>query len=199
MAVKNHLALVQQAHAEFGPLDSHERCGAFTEFVIAKIHKVDPDIGHLRKDPGRTNYHGHALDAALSKSTGRGIDLIGAAKIASKDKPAMPTWGVEDVVHYSAADWIDPDELTTPQPHPQPTPQPPTPSPAPPVCPPAQPTHSYADTLSLANELDAAYRAETGRTVHPEPLAHWIWRYQFEGYTRDALIAEALERGRREA
>lgn len=81
----------------------------------------------------------------------------------------------------------------TPAPTPKPEPTPPH------VCPVGVPKHSYRDHLSLANELDAAYRGETGRTVHPEPLAHWIWRYQFEGYTRDALIAEAIARGIAEA
>lgn len=78
-----------------------------------------------------------------------------------------------------------------------PTPQPPSPQPPPPV--PVGPAHSYTDTLSLANALDAAYRKGAHRTVHPEPLAHWIWRYQFENYTRESLIAEATQRGLDEA
>lgn len=198
MTVPNLLHVVEKAHRDFGPLTSHARCGQFGEYCIAILHAIDPNIGHLKKHPGQTQYHGHAVDAALYRATGQAIDIIGSSKIASVEHPAQPAWGVEADARYTIKDWISPASLP-PGDEEDDAPPPPKNDEPPHVCPVLEPKHSYADTLSLANDLDAAYRTETGRTVHPEPLAHWIWRYHFEGYSRDALIAQAIARGIEEA
>jgi hypothetical protein len=199
MAVPNLLHIVQKAHRDFGPLTSHERCGEFTEYAVALLHAADPNFGHLKKDPGRTNYKGHAVDATLYKPTGHAVDIIGASKIASPQTPGTPVWGVEEEARYTEADWIAPSHLPSGDEEDDVNPPPPPKDEKPHVCPTIEPKYSYQETLSLANELDAAYRAEAHRTVHPEPLAHWIWRYHFEGYTRKSLIDDATKRGQQEA
>jgi hypothetical protein len=194
MSVPDYSHIVRQRAALFGVLDSHERCGQFVEYVAPFLFAADANFGHLKKRPGQTQYNGHAADAVLYKKTGQAVDIIGASKIASPQNPGTPAWGV-DVPRYTEADWMSPNSLPPGDEEDDALP-PPTPKDEKPhVCPVLTPKHSYADTLSLANDLDRAYRTETGRTVHPEPLAHWIWRYHFEGYTRDALIADAVARG----
>jgi hypothetical protein len=199
MSVPDYSHIVRQRAALFGPLDSHERCGEFVEYVAPFLHAHDANFGHLKKHPGQTQYNGHAADAVLYKATGQAVDIIGASKIASPQNPGTPAWGV-DIPRYTAADWINPSSLPSGDEEDDALPPPPPKKDEPPhVCPVFAPKHSYADTLSLANDLDSAYRAETGRTVHPEPLAHWIWRYLVEGYSRDSLIAQAVARGIEEA
>jgi hypothetical protein len=126
MSIPNLLHVVEVAAAEFGPLDSHERCAEFTGYVVPILHELDANIGHLRKDPSRTNYQGRAVDACLYLATGQAIDIIGGSKVASPQNPGTPAWGVEEIARYSAADWIKPGNARTP---PAPVPDPSTPVP----------------------------------------------------------------------
>lgn len=131
MSIPNLLHVVQQAALEFGPLDSHEACAKFTGFVVPRLFKLDPNIGHLKKDPSRTNYQGRAVDACLYLATGQAIDIIGGSKVASPSTPGTPAWSVEEIARYSAADWIKPELL--PPGDEEDVPAPPAPKPQP-VC-----------------------------------------------------------------
>lgn len=61
------------------------------------------------------------------------------------------------------------------------------------------PKHSYAAMADLNERMRAAYRmGELGRTQTDMPamtVSHLLWRYFFEGYTEDQLIADAKLRG----
>lgn len=182
-----------------GPLTSHQACGEFTEFAVARLHTIDPLFGHLKKYPGQTQYNGHAADAALYRLTGQAVDLILASKVASPSKPAQPSWSVDEP-RYTAADWIDPktlppgDEEGDPDP-----PQKPKDDDKPHVCPVGVPKYPYDEQRRFTNEMNAAYQSEAKRPIHADLLSHLIWRYQFEDYSFDTLYVEAVNRGAKEA
>jgi len=64
--------------------------GCFTEEVAFRLHKLDPDWGHLRKFR-ETWWNGHAADAVLHK-TGYALDIISHSDDPSEAKPG---WAVE--------------------------------------------------------------------------------------------------------
>jgi hypothetical protein len=82
---------------------------AFVDAVVATLHGQDERWGHLRKNPGQTQLHTHAGDAALYLSDVAGqstaVDFIGGA---GGPNP-QPGWGV-DQPRYSTSDWLDPFE-----------------------------------------------------------------------------------------
>jgi len=61
------------------------------------------------------------------------------------------------------------------------------------------PKHSYAAMADLNEKMRVAYRSGVlGRTQTDMPamtVAHLLWRYFFEGYTEEQLIADAKSRG----
>lgn len=117
MAIRNHLDLVKRLHATGRyPLTSPETIGTFIEACAVAIFKIDPDIGHIRKAPGRTQFRGHAVDALLSRSTGQSIDLIIGSKAATPEKPATEVcWNVDPVKRYTPEEWFAPEETFTDQ------------------------------------------------------------------------------------
>jgi hypothetical protein len=82
---------------------------AFVDAVVATLHGQDERWGHLRKNPGQSQLHAHAGDAALYLSDvakqSTAVDFIGSAGGANP----QPGWGV-DQPRYSMSDWLDPSE-----------------------------------------------------------------------------------------
>lgn len=140
--------------------------------------------GLLRKDGGTNITLPDGVKVAqdiICYPNGRIFDCLGDGEGA-----AVPTWAEAEGSPVPTARYYAVSHAPVP-----PVPQPPAPQPPQPQ----QPAHSYQETLNLANALDKAYRDGANRTVHPEPLAHWIWRYQFEGFTAAQLITDARARG----
>lgn len=104
--VPDYSHVVRDLAATFGPLDTHDRSGAFTELAAAVLHSHDPNFGHLRKFGSQNQYNGHAVDAVLYKATGQAIDLI----IGSAEPGARVGWGVEEIPRYTDAEkyWMAP-------------------------------------------------------------------------------------------
>lgn len=54
--------------------------GAFTEEAVIRLHAIDPNFGHIRKDAGQKQYNGHAIDAVCYKRadgvTAESIDIL---------------------------------------------------------------------------------------------------------------------------
>lgn len=97
----------------------------FVDDVVCALNRVDPNWGHLRKNPGQTQVHGHAEDAALYRPLGQVVDFIGGARTPN----ARPTWNV-DIPRYRESDWLPPHNCSGEVvPPPGPTPQPPLPTP----------------------------------------------------------------------
>jgi hypothetical protein len=107
-------------------LRTHEGQGAFVDAVISALHALDEHWGHLKKNPGQTDVHGHAEDAALylSDETGQSqsVDFVGGA---GGPNP-RPAWQV-DAPRYSKKDWLDPTKHGTNPALPPPPPPPPLP------------------------------------------------------------------------
>jgi hypothetical protein len=56
--------------------------GAFTEALCAILHGIDPNWGHIRKNPGQKQYNGHAIDFIQYKNeelgAAAGVDIAGS-------------------------------------------------------------------------------------------------------------------------
>lgn len=103
-----------------GDLSTQEAQHRFVDDVVCALNRVDPNFGHLRKNPGQTNVHGHAEDSALYRATGTSVDFIGS----SRGTNARVVWIVDDP-RYTANDWLPPHNCgTAPAPEPPPTPTP---------------------------------------------------------------------------
>ena len=115
--------------AKVHTLSTHGGGGCFVEHVAFELHKIDPNFGHLKKNPGQNQFNGHAADAILYRKTGQSIDIISNSNTAK----AKAAW-IVDKPRYSDKDFIAPTKTCLEgQPTPVPTPTPtPTPVPAPP-------------------------------------------------------------------
>lgn len=95
--------------------------GEFTDAVVCALNQVDPNWGHLRKNPGQTQLHGHAEDAALYRVEGGlsiAVDFIGG----SGGPNPQPGW-IADSPRYTADFWFPPHNCgAAPEPTPQPAP-----------------------------------------------------------------------------
>lgn len=104
-------------------LSTAEAQAQFADDVVCKLHSIDPRWGHLRKNPGQTQVHGHAEDAVLWLSDTPGqsvaVDFIGA----SGSPAARPTWQ-PDQPRYSSTDWVSPVGHNGCGSNPEPTPVP---------------------------------------------------------------------------
>jgi hypothetical protein len=85
-------------------------CGAYTEqFVLHAKHNGYPKVENLKKNPGQTQWNGHAVDAFLyaepfseTNSLYQAVDIIASAE----SDEANFNWGV-DTPRYTSADiWI---------------------------------------------------------------------------------------------
>lgn len=155
----NDFAVVERVyHAGNYNLVTEEGQAAFVDAVVMALHAHDKRWGHLKKNPGQSNIHGHAEDAALYLSDTPGqstaVDFIGGA-----GGPAPVVQWNPDQPRYSKSDWLDPKDHDTLQ-------QPP----APPV-PPAAPTFPYPDENTVVKAYQERIRkaySDAGRSF-PDP------------------------------
>lgn len=157
--VPDYSHVVRDLAASFGPLDTHDRSGAFTELAAAVLHSHDPNFGHLRKFGSQNQYHGHAVDAVLYKATGQAIDLI----IGSAEPGARVGWAVEEVPRYTDAEkyWMAPMGLPPGDEEEE--------SPVEPTNP--QPVCKCADLIEAIDALSLKVDALTEACTHqPEPV-----------------------------
>lgn len=126
--VPNLFAIIERVAAASPLTAGQENCGRFTEACAIACHAADPRFGHLKKNPGQTQFNGHAVDALLFKDTGQAIDII----VGSKTDSPKPGWGV-DIPRYSAADWLQPAGGEVPPVTPDPPKPPDVPQPTPTV------------------------------------------------------------------
>lgn len=123
MSVPNHQHVPKKLF-DTGLFDlrTEEGQGAFTDAVVAVLHGLDEKWGHLKKNPGQSQVHGHGEDSALYLSSEPGqstaVDFIGGA---GGPNP-QPGW-IVDAPRYSAKDWVDPFDHKLGAPVPPPTPQ----------------------------------------------------------------------------
>ena len=99
----NPLDIINRVYAETHPqLWTHEGCGKFTEDCCDALHaESSPYWGHIAKDPGQNQYHGHAVDAVMLglniPGTNAGIYDIIFSSVSAEAKPAFnfagpPEW-----------------------------------------------------------------------------------------------------------
>jgi hypothetical protein len=104
-------------HTRFD-LSTNEGCGKYTEAFVEYARKIDPKIGHLRKNPGQTQYNGHANDAVCYPVNNgspiyHAIDIIGAAEQphpwkseGGKNDDPTPNWNEDTETEYKSSDWL---------------------------------------------------------------------------------------------
>ena len=97
------------AHASKFDMTHASGCGLYVEaWVIYAQDNGYPRVGHLIKNPGQTQYNGHAVDAFLYNEPDpvllRAVDIIGAAESTDPNNPPRPNWGV-DIPRYTQDDW----------------------------------------------------------------------------------------------
>jgi hypothetical protein len=129
MAAPNHLFVIEHLAAGYN-LGTKEGAGQFTEAAVVALHAHDRRWGHLKKNPGQTQYNGHSHDGALYLSDTPGesqhVDFI-----AKAEAPGAYVYWNPDTPRYSQADWYAPAGVPNPQPIPQPQPNPqPVPAPS---------------------------------------------------------------------
>lgn len=114
MSVPNHEAVIHQVYTSGSwSFTTIEGYGLFTEACVSALHGVDARWGHLRKNPGQTQYNGHAANAALYLSDAPGQSQ--AVDFIRLELPPPPTptlrWLVDEP-RYSASDWFAPEPVT---------------------------------------------------------------------------------------
>jgi hypothetical protein len=109
-AQPNHRAVVEQVFAtgQYN-LQTHEGQGAFVDAVAVALHAHDARWGHLKKNPGQTQLHGHAEDAALYLSDSPG-QSIAVDFIVGAGGPSPRVGWNPDSPRYSRSDWYPPSE-----------------------------------------------------------------------------------------
>jgi hypothetical protein len=110
-----------------------DECGRYMEELVpyAQTHGW-PKVGFLRKNPGQTQYNGHAIDALaydLGNNLTHAVDVIGNAEQPHPWKSEDPINGKDDPKANFGEDMAtayktDKDWLKTPQSGTQPTPVP---------------------------------------------------------------------------
>jgi hypothetical protein len=148
--------------------------------------------------------------ASLDDGTGVSLDCIafptGHAEhydvLGDAENEASVSWGegftyLENNKRYLDVSGYTPRyRIGQEQPGPTPTPKPtPAPSPGP-----QRPAHPYVDQLSLSKEigriLDASGSHKDNGEAIAEVVGHLLWRYQFEGASREMLIEDATNRAK---
>lgn len=154
--VPNQAHIVRELFSGF---DVAANTGAFTDAVICKLNSIDSKWGNLRKNPGQTQIHGHAEDAALYLVNGGlsvAVDFIGGA---GSPNPS-PGW-IVDAPRYAESDWLPPHNCGVVVAPPGPTP----PNPVPPATVDLTPLVGRLDRLEVAlAELSLAV-ASVGATT----------------------------------
>lgn len=94
-------------------LTNNEGCGLYTEhWVKFAQNNGYTKVGHLKKNPGQTQYNGHANDAFLyadgqdnPNELYQAVDIIGAAESTDPNNPPRINWGI-DIPRYTDSDWL---------------------------------------------------------------------------------------------
>ena len=79
--MQNYTQVYADTLAEFeSPLvpaaQGDEGKGQLNARAVYKIHQSNPNVGHIGKSGGQTQYHGLSVDACLDKSDGTGADYL---------------------------------------------------------------------------------------------------------------------------
>ncbi len=107
MSVPNGLPTVQAVFDSWPlPLVTVDDIGRFTEAAAVELHKTDRRFGHLRKNPGQTQYNGHAANAVLYLSDTPGQSTAVDIMRVGVSNP-VPRW-LEDIPRYGPSDWFAP-------------------------------------------------------------------------------------------
>lgn len=99
-----------EMHAHSFNLSTNKGCGEYTEALVADLRaKGHVKVGHLKKNPGQTQYNGHANDAFLYREGDpdlyRAVDVIGAAESTDPNNPPRPNFGI-DIPRYTDEFWM---------------------------------------------------------------------------------------------
>lgn len=95
-------------------MSTNDGCGQYTESWVAsaRAHGFNK-VGHLKKNPGQTQYNGHANDAFLYNEPDptllRAVDIIFAAEATPPYSPSNPAPNINfgvDIPRYTVADWM---------------------------------------------------------------------------------------------
>lgn len=106
-------------------LTHNKGCGEYTEhWVKFAQDRRWSKVGHLKKNPGQTQWNGHANDAFLYREPAsetnplyQAVDIIGAAESTDPSNPPRINWGV-DIPRYKDSDWLEsPNSNPIPQPN----------------------------------------------------------------------------------
>ena len=184
--VPNHSNVPRElfASGQFN-LTTPEGTGVFTDTVICTLNQIDSNWGNLRKNPGQTQIHGHAEDAALYRNLNglsTAVDFIGG----SGGPNPQPGW-IVDAPRYTIDFWNPPHNCgTVPAPGPNPGP---TPSPQ---VPPTQ-----VDLAPLVERLDRLERALAELSLQSASLGSTIRqiadRQEVNIAVSDRIIRQLLE------
>lgn len=105
------------AHTHEYDLTENEGCGKYTEAAVKHAQNSGySKVGHLKKNPGQTQYNGHANDAFLYREAAdannplyQAVDIIYAAEAKPPYSPSNPApdknFGI-DIPRYTDADWL---------------------------------------------------------------------------------------------
>lgn len=103
-------------HNQSYDLSTNEGCGKYTETFVTEMRMTNNKVFHLKKNPGQTQYNGHANDTILYKDALTDFNLYSAVDIignAEQHKPWLPTPGgnepplgqwIVDIPRYTDAD-----------------------------------------------------------------------------------------------
>jgi hypothetical protein len=191
VSVPNHFSVVQDVF-RIGSYDlkTHEGQARFVDDVVLALHKRDPRWGHLKKNPGQTQVHGHGEDSALYLAPMPGlstsVDFIGGAG----GPDPKPGW-IVDEPRYSRSDWIDPTTHGGSEPKPEPKPEP-IPAPV------HKPYPGDGFFINIGAQLEADYalagqRLNAGSAIW---IARTIWRTVNEGMSIEASTAQSRKEWR---
>lgn len=91
-------------------MTTQQGCGEYTEAWVESAKEMFPKVENLKKNPGQTQYNGHAIDAFLyaepfseTNHLYQAVDIIAAAESTDPANPPKVNWG-EDEPRYTAAD-----------------------------------------------------------------------------------------------
>lgn len=105
------------AHAHEYNLAENDGCGLYTEAFVRHAQNIGyPLVGHLKKNPGQTQYNGHANDAFLYREAAssieplyQAVDIIARAEAkppyGPNNQPPGLNFGI-DIPRYTDADWL---------------------------------------------------------------------------------------------
>lgn len=91
-------------------LTTNEGCGLYTEALVKHLRNMGHvKVGHLKKNPGQTQYNGHANDAFLYREEDptlyRAVDIIGAAESTDPNNPPRKNFGIDEP-RYTDEYWM---------------------------------------------------------------------------------------------